>query len=233
MIPRLFNLWQNVRSSLWALPLVMAVTAVALAYLAIHTKFGQGGDPVWFLYSGDAAQAPQFLSDLVTAMLTMATLAISITMVVLALAAQQLGPRLIRSFMADPKTQIALGLFVSTVVYLVLVLRTTYGTDSVPNLAVTVGTGLVLLSIMMLLVFVHHLANSIVSDNAIARVGDALDADITRLLPTRDDKRAAAPKAKFNRKTATAVCTDAGGYVQAIDHRRIAKAGKSRTRASR
>jgi predicted membrane protein DUF2254 len=57
------------------------------------------------------------------AMINMATIAISITMVVLALAAQQLGPRLIRSFMSDWKTQVSLGIFVATVVYLILVLR--------------------------------------------------------------------------------------------------------------
>lgn len=48
-------------------------------------------------------------------------------MVVLALAAQQLGPRLIRSFMSDWKTQVSLGIFVATVVYLILVLRSAYG----------------------------------------------------------------------------------------------------------
>ena len=91
------------------------------------SHIGIGSDPVWFLFSGSAKQAPQFLSNLVSAMITMATLAISITMVVLTLAAQQLGPRLIRNFMADRRTQIALGLFVATVVYLLLVLRSTYG----------------------------------------------------------------------------------------------------------
>ena len=60
-------------------------------------------------------------------MITMATLVVSITMVVLTLAAQQLGPRLIRSFMSDRRTQATLGLFVGTVVYLLLVLRSTYG----------------------------------------------------------------------------------------------------------
>jgi len=184
MFPRLLSVWRDVRSSLWGLPLAMVVAAAIIALLAVTLPLSQSDDPVWFLYSGDAKDAPQFLSNLVTAMITMATLVISITMVVLTLAAQQLGPRLIRSFMADRRTQVTLGLFVATVVYLLLVLRSTYGaTDRVPNLAVTGGTALVLLCLVALLIFVHHLATSIIADNTIDRVGDALDADAKRLLP--------------------------------------------------
>ena len=159
MLLRLLSYWHEVRSSLWALPLLMVAAAGIAAFLAVQLPVRQGDDPVWFLYSGDAEDAPQFLSNLVTAMITMATLVISITMVVLTLAAQQLGPRLIRKFMADRRTQVTLGLFVATVVYLLLVLRSTSGaTDSVPNLAVAGGTALVLLCLGAVLVFVHHLA---------------------------------------------------------------------------
>src|SRR5690606_31709989 len=100
MFPRLFKIWHDVRSSLWALPLLMVLVAAAAALLPVHIRVRQGDDPVWFPSSGDAEAAPQFLSNLVTAMITMATLVVSITVVVLTLAAQQLGPRLIRSFMA-------------------------------------------------------------------------------------------------------------------------------------
>ena len=114
------------RTSLWAVPLVMTAVGCGLAYMALnaHFDFPNG---VWFLFSGTGRQAPEFLSSLMTAMINMATVAISITMVVLALAAQQLGPRLIRSFMSDWKTQMSLGMFVATVVYLILVLRSAYG----------------------------------------------------------------------------------------------------------
>ena len=51
-----------------------------------------------------------------------------------------------RSATVRPAEQVTACLFVATVVYLLLVLRSTSGaTDSVPNLAVTGGTALVLL----------------------------------------------------------------------------------------
>jgi uncharacterized membrane protein len=218
MLPELLSFWRDLRSSLWALPLLMVVVAGAVAVLAVHFPLRQGEDPVWFLYSGNAEDAPQFLSNLVTAMITMATLVVSITMVVLTLAAQQLGPRLIRSFMADRRTQVTLGLFVATVVYLLIVLRSTYGgTDKVPNLAVTGGTALVLLCLVALLVFVHHLARSIVVDTIIDRVGEALDADVERLLPAADFEAHAEPSTR-PREGGAPLVLHHSGYVQAINH---------------
>ena len=90
MIPRLLTIWDRIRSSLWALPFAMVLAACALAYAALHIDLRLDGDWGWFLFSGDPGQASQFLSSLVGAMITMATLAVSITMVVLTLAAQQL-----------------------------------------------------------------------------------------------------------------------------------------------
>lgn len=216
MIPRLLTLWDNVRTSLWALPLAMVFVAALLAVVALRADIDIGSDPVWFLYSGTASQAPQFLGDLVTAMITMATLAISITMVVLTLAAQQLGPRLIRNFMGDWKTQASLGLFIATVVYLLLVLRSVYGDgDDVANLAITIGTALVLASLAGLLIFVHHLARAIISDNIIDRVGEALDSDIMRLMPDKDAERP--PPPPNENKEAGMIPVVKGGYVQAVD----------------
>lgn len=216
MLTRLATIWESVRSSLWALPLAMVGAACVFAYVALGIKIGVGSDPVWYLYSGGSKQAPQFLSNLVSSMITMATLAISITMVVLTLAAQQLGPRLIRSFMSDRRTQVSLGLFVSTVVYLLLVLRSAYGQEAVANLAVTLGTALVLLCVATLLFFVHHLARSIIADNVIDRIGTQLDRDIVRLLPKERDKEPAPPAAAA--KNGAPVPLASGGYVQAIDY---------------
>lgn len=223
MIPRLLTLWYAVRSSLWALPLAMVIGAAALAYGALTVELDLGKETGWYLFSGSGSQAPQFLSSLMTAMITMATLAISITMVVLTLAAQQLGPRLIRNFMRNRRTQISLGLFIGTVVYLLLVLRSAYGErNSVPNLAVTGGTLLVLICVITLLLFVHHLARSIVADNIIDEVGGELDGSIARLLPEKDDdEQVPSPKRHDEGKI---VPLAHGGYVQAIDYGKIANA---------
>lgn len=221
MMPRLLAFWDRIWTSLWFLPLIMVAAAAVSALTALNIKVSLGDDPVWFLYSGSAEEAPQFLSNLVSAMITMATLAISITMVVLTLAAQQLGPRLIGSFIGDRRTQFMLGLLVSTVVYLLLVLRSSYGIgSSTPNLAVTVGTLLVLICVVSLLVFVHHLARSIIADNIIDRVGAQLDHSIMSMLPDKETEQPDRPAEKAGEPITLAY----GGYLQAIDTQAIVAA---------
>ncbi len=226
MIARLFVRWDQLRNSLWALPVAVAIAAAAVAVVALSLKLSAGSDPVWWLYSGNAASASGFLSSLLTAMITMATLAISITMVVLTLAAQSLGPRLIPIFMGDTRTKLTLGLFVGTVVYLLIVLRTVVSAgedaDTVPQLAVTIGTTLVVSSVVLLVFFVHHLARSIVADTIIDRVGDALDS-FTSALPAKKD---GAGDSAFNPDqlpTGTIVTSARSGYLQLIDFETIVR----------
>ncbi|MGD9922763.1 MAG: DUF2254 domain-containing protein, partial [Pseudorhodoplanes sp.] len=223
MLPRLLTIWENIRSSLWALPITMIAVAAVAAVFATGISIEVGEDPVWFLYSGAAKDAPGFLSNLVTGTITLATLAISITMVVLTLAAQQLGPRLIRIFMSDLRTQAMLGLFVATVVYLLLVMRSVYG-DTVPNLAVTIGTGLVLLSTVVLLIFVHHLGRSIIADNVIDDVGREIDGSAARLLPEMtDDEARYRPRPSGDPAD---LRLSGEGYIQALDHGQIVEAAR-------
>lgn len=220
MLAYLQTVWESVRSSLWATPLLAVLLAAGLAILALSVRIEPAGNPVWYLYSGGAKAAPDFLASLVTAMMTLGTLVISITMVVLTLAAQQLGPRVIQNFMSDRLTQASIGLFAGTIVYLLLALRAVHSNlESVPNLAVTIGTGLVLLSVMALILFVHHLARSIISDNVIERVGHALDHAIA-ILPKDGGEPASGPVPDVSGHGAP-VRTTTGGYIQAVDYERL------------
>lgn len=224
MLARLIAFWAYLKESLWALPLSLVALAVALAIAAVEIHIVEATS-AWWIYGGTGENAADFLSSLLSSMINMATLAISITMVVLTLAAQQLGPRLIFNFMGDHRTQLALGTFIGTAVYLLLVLRIVQGRglESVPNLAVTIGTVLVLVSVVTLVLFVHHLARSIVADTMIDRVGTALDHAIGRYLPERreQDPSAGVPIA---RHTGAPLRSDEGGYVQVINYDKLVAA---------
>ncbi|QKT02959.1 DUF2254 domain-containing protein [Ectothiorhodospiraceae bacterium 2226] len=224
MLARLLPVWEKVRTGLWFTPAIISVGAAGLAWLALQVPGGLPPEAasMWWLHGGDATDAFDLLANLLTALITMATLALSITMVVLTLAAAQLGPRLIRSFIADQRTQLVLGLFIGTIVYLVLVLRTLHGeldADAVPRAAVTAGTALVLLSVFALLFYVHHLARSIVADTMIQRVGAALDQAIrAQLAPSTEapvEKDGARPPGEH--LPYAEVEATRGGYVQTVD----------------
>ena len=166
------------RGSLWLLPLGMGVVAVVAAGTLLDVRFAPGADS-WagrLLYGGSAESARNLLSGLLTGMITMFSLVLSITMVVLTLAAGQLGPRLIRSFMDDRFTQVVLGLFMATVLYLLLVLRVIDENiyEELPQVAITVGSLLSVVCLFVLLVFIDRLARSIVFDNVARRISAEL-----------------------------------------------------------
>jgi uncharacterized membrane protein len=219
MIARFLSLWDNVRSSLWATPLAISALCAILAIAALTFKPPWTGSIAW-LYAGNASQAPEFTSSLVGAMITLTALAFSITMVVLTLAAQQLGPRLIQIFMSDLQTKMSLGLFLGTIIYLLLVLRALGGSsdDDAPSLAITGGTALVLASTVTLLFFVHSLARSIASDNVVARVGDTLDNAILELFPKEPQLGVPPPAPR------APIAWESYGYVQRIDYDVLANA---------
>ena len=77
--------------------------------------------PSWIrIESPDGAR--QLLSALAAGVITVLGVVFSVTIVALALASQQFGPRMLRNFMRDVGTQVTLGVFVATVVYLILTL---------------------------------------------------------------------------------------------------------------
>jgi uncharacterized membrane protein len=161
-------------------------------------------------------------------MITVAGVTFSITIVALTLASQQFGPRLLRNFLRDLGNQVVLGTFVATFIYCLLVLRTVRGSDDeefVPHLAVTVGVVLAMLSLGVLIFFIHHVATSIQASRIIANVAEDLEGAIDRLFPetigedfeTADPDVALADESDALEEGSREVRATTTGYVQAID----------------
>jgi uncharacterized membrane protein len=121
-------------------------------------------------------------------MFTITGTVFSITVVALSLTSQQFGPRLLRTFMLDKITQLTLGTFIATAVYSLLVLRIiedgNFGT-SVPHISVTFAIFLAILSFIVLIVFIHHLAMLIQAPHVVRAVSKDLDAALVRLFPEK------------------------------------------------
>lgn len=223
---RLRHTWMFVRMSLWFVPVLMGALAVVLAALLVNNGVGlpDGVTEGWFIRSGDADSARELLSSLLSGMITMTSLVVSITMVVLTLAAGQIGPRLIRTFIQDRATQAVLGLFLADILYLLVVFRTIDGSrpDSVPHLAVTIGTALTTLCLFVLLVFIHKLARSIIYDNVVQVVATELHRCVQRLLPERPGVCPTAPP----ERDPEWVALGSDGYVQEIDTEALVDASR-------
>lgn len=221
MVGRLRIAWIFIRGSLWFLPLIMGIAAVVLAVFLSGRRETGAQVPVLrhLLFSGDAESARSMLSALLSAMINVTGLIISITIVVLTLAAGQSGPRVIRHFIGDRGTQLVLGLFVAAILYLLMVLRALngYSGDSFSHLAVSVGTALSALCVFVLLFFIHKLAKSIMVDNVVQLVNrnfiDSIDAICPRVreqaTPASEPMRGPPAKAAW-------IAFSAEGYIQAL-----------------
>src|SRR4029453_10165843 len=98
-------------------------------------------------------------------MVSLAALVLKTTRVVAQLAMGQFSPRIVQRILQDKPSQLAIGLFVATFVHSILALRevTNNGdsTGNVPGIAVATAFVLVLVSVAVLVMYVHHVGQSL------------------------------------------------------------------------
>ncbi len=226
--------WENLSSSYWFIPTVMSILATGLSFLTVHidtmvnAKWARAAGWIW---AGGPEGARSVLSTIAGSTITVAGVVFSITIVTLSLASSQFGPRLLRNFMNDRATQFVLGVFVSTFLYSLLILRTIRGTDAnsfVPFLSVTSGILFAVASVGFLIFFIHHVPNSILAENLVGRVAEELQVRVDRLYPDelgdgprekKSDVEARLPRG-FGEE-AEPIHSKKSGFVQAIDEERL------------
>lgn len=217
------HLWSELRATFWFVPGLMVVGSAVLAGLTtyIDSSVVVADLPTW-VYAGDADGARALLSTVAGSLVTIAGLAFSITIVALVLASTQFGPRLLTLFMRDLTSQVTLGVFAGTFTFCLLVLRTIRSDatlEFVPQVGITVGIGLTLLSVAALIYFFHHVAVSIQAPRLVAAVARDLDAAIGRLYPRNIGHGGPEPPPEEVPDVTrdSVVAADRSGYVQVID----------------
>jgi uncharacterized membrane protein len=226
MLSRVRNVMILLRGQMWLIPAIMMALGLALAYVLVNhgLLFRTIEDTdLWWVYGGDASSARDLYSSLLTGLITMTSLVVSITFVILTLAANQLGPRLIATFMADRQIQLVIGLFLSTILYVLIVLRTLedeLGRDDVPHIAVTVGSGLTIICLITLLFYLHKIARSILADNVIEMAANDLSRNARDILPSElGGAQDAFPPPEVH--GGTSVSLGRSGYIQTIDYEKL------------
>jgi uncharacterized membrane protein len=175
---------EALRTNLWLVPTALIVLAVAL-FAGTYALDRAAYDSSWklpsFVISGSADAARQILTAIAAAVITVVTLVFSITIVTLTLASTQFGPRMLRNFIRDRITQVTLGSFVATFVYSILALVSigpgSHG-EFVPHISITVTMALVVIDVVVLVVFIDHIAKSIQLPQVIASIAG----DLTRAI---------------------------------------------------
>ncbi|MEZ5930989.1 MAG: DUF2254 domain-containing protein [Alphaproteobacteria bacterium] len=215
----LLYLKDRLRSSFWVIPAVMTLLAILLAgaMLWLDSQPWSLSFFWWMTIDATGAEGARLvLSTIAGSMITVASLVFSMTLVALTLAAGNIGPRLIDRFMDNRVNQAALGLFLATFVYALIVLRAITEGDApfIPHVSISVAMLMALFSFGWLIYFIHDLSRSILVDNVVAKVADELTASL-RDLADRYPDTVMVPVS--DAPMGSAIAMHDNGYIQAID----------------
>jgi len=226
------DLEDRVRATYWCVPTAMTVLAAVFAVLlfwigqAIPSSFLQ--DKWYILRPENIAEARSVLTTTASVSLSVVGVVFSIILVPLSITATQYGSIVVRSFLRDRGTQYVLGAYTSTTFYcltLLLALRTA-SSDTAVEFSVSVGVYMGIISLLMLLYFFHHVADSLQASTVIKQISDELEEVIKQEYPLRPAKFDAR-RVEVNELRQKLVTEGEGvestgeGYVRAIDYNKL------------
>ncbi|MEB8329483.1 DUF2254 domain-containing protein [Flavobacteriaceae bacterium KMM 6897] len=188
---RLFFIWDELQSSFWFIPILiisMSIgAAIGLLYLDNTFNYQPSTSGILrFIFSGSVDSARSVLSIISAAMIGVAGTVFSITLVALTLASSQFGSRLLRNFMHERINQIVLGTYIATYVYCLLVLNAVKGTEQfsfIPSFSVLVAILATIANIILLIIFIHHIAISIQANKVISDISESLSKNLKQFFP--------------------------------------------------
>lgn len=226
----LLSFFDTLRTNFWLIPLLFLVSAVGLASLNYYLDMvilprDYTFYPTFFYYA-NPDNIRTFLGVCATSILGVAGVTFSITIASLTLASQQYGPRLLRNFMQDRFNQTVLGIFIATFLYSVSVLQFTSSMEVEgvrPIISMTTLMALMVVDLLALVFFIHHIAMSIQADAIINSVNTELRSYILSFFPDEYDDASLlpqgaselAPDFQINGQT---VLTKQSGYLQVINY---------------
>jgi uncharacterized membrane protein len=180
LAPRPTKLRSQRDINLWRIPLQLSLAAVALFAVTlvpdILDKYRVIHIPSW-LTMGSIDDARAILSAMMGAVATVLALIFSVALLVLSMVSTLFGPRLLYRFLQDWVTQVTIGLFMATFVYICLVFLVTHQdpqSSFIPQISLITSWVLVVLSFGFLVYYSHRVARSIQNPDMIGAIVDDL-----------------------------------------------------------
>lgn len=189
---RLQNLWRNISSSFWFVPSLAVAAALILAGVLTGVDARLSGldhSSVPWLFGGTADAARSVLSTIAGSLITVISIAFSLTVIALQQASSQFSPRVMRRFTGDRVNQIVLGAYIGTFVYSLMVLREVRSPEEgasgfVPALSVSVAIALAIVCVGLLILFIHHISQMLQVDLVERQIHDEMLERLDHLYPS-------------------------------------------------
>ncbi len=196
-------------------------------FLDFADFFGKIHLPDW-LSIGNVDDARALLSAIIGAVSTVLALVFSVVLLVLAMAASQFGPRLLRRFILVQHGHITIGLFSSTFLYSLITLvlvRSEKGVEFVPQLCNLYVALLLIASFVSLIYYCQDVRKGIQTQNLITGIHSDLGRVIAEFIRVRRE-RSISPENVANIAELRKRCDELGytvktisaGYLQHIEY---------------
>src|SRR5680860_1382130 len=221
---RLSGLTERLRASLFFVPMLGVIIAIAAGFigLAIDRRLDQNRElPLGMTSTVDSARV--VLSTIAGATITFAGVAFSVSLLIIQLASSQYSPRVVHTLFRDPFNRRVMGLVVGTFTYCVIVLRSVRSPFEqadqpvIPNLSVAVAVVLGIGTILAIVAFINHSAHTMDVSEILKRVGrESIELIRREWSPVEPDR----PRPQLDEAPAEPGATitfDASGWVQQID----------------
>ncbi len=169
-----FLMAHRLKTSLWLIPFLGALVGIMLSLITVAIDRAMHSDAVPQSVTGDPNAALTILATVAASMVSLTALVLTITSVVVQLAMGQFSPRSVRPFLQDRPSQVAIGVFVGTFAHAMFAMREVRSfadRGSVPDVSIVASYVLVFVSVVVLVAYVHHIANSLKVDSIIESVG--------------------------------------------------------------
>ncbi len=227
MTARFRQLLGNLAATFWLVPALFVAAGILLALALVEfdrAKLVTASSPAMgWIYSGGGEGARTLLGAIAGSMIGVAGTVFSITIAALALAAGQMGPRLLRGFVRDRGNQVTLGVLLGTFCYALMVLRSVRTQSEgafVPDASVTVAIVLAIMCVAVLVFFIGHVAGRINVDTVIELVSNDLGDAVAAFTLARPPPASPPP---IIGAAAVELRDPRRGYVQELDSAALAE----------
>ena len=235
----ILNFFSELRASYWYIPLLLAIFSLLLALLTLqldHLFVWHWLGYIGWFHASNPEGARSILSTIASSMITVAGVSFSMTIVAVAFAGSQVGPRLTANFMRDRVNQITLGTFIATFLYCLFILLALFNANKgdiaelnrsvfIPQISLLVAICLSMSSIVLLIYFFQHIPESIDISNIIAQVGEELNCQLKCVFPSELGTEQSVPGEHPNKKPSfahlypqkTSILATQQGYIRILD----------------
>ena len=228
MRARLRQFASDLRASYWFIPAVLTLLSAVLSLLTwwLDTRFSTDWlNQLPYFSEAKPDGARSILSTIAGSMISVAGTVFAVTFAAVVYASGNYGPRLLTNFMTDRGNQVSLGVFIATYVFALLTLRTirlpseTGASDAspgfVPEISMLTAIGLALLSVAVLVYFLHHVPNSIRINNVVADIGHTVLRQVAKRYPRPHDGDSIE---HHDQRVGEPVLARDTGYLEVIDY---------------